>query len=296
MDFWANRWDLRRMRRRDFLRTSVGIALGGGLVGARAATSERATSRAGERVTLGRTGIKVSRLALGTGSNGWNGASNQTRQLGIGGVADLLEEAFERGVNFWDAADQYGSHPNLAEGLKRVPRDKVVILTKSNSEDAAGMRADIDRFRKELGTDRIDVLLLHCKTSPNWVAECAGAMEVMADAKERGIIGAHGVSCHSFEALELAARTDWVEVDLARINPAGAVMDAPVDRVLPVLQQMHADGKGVIGMKIFGAGRLARKMDECLRYVMKQDCVPTFSIGCESRRQLREVIDGIERA
>ncbi len=283
------------MNRRRFLRTAAGLALGGGLV-ARAARTESSVSRAGERVTLGATGIEVSRLALGTGSNGWNGRSNQTRQLGIAGVADLLEEAFERGVNFWDAADQYGSHPNLAAGLKRVPREQVVILTKSTSEDAAGMRADIDRFRRELGTDRIDVLLLHCKTSPNWVEECAGAMEVMSDAKERGIIGAHGVSCHSFAALELAARTDWVDVDLARINPAGAVMDASPERVLPVLERMHADGKGVIGMKIFGAGKLVNRMDECLRYVMGQACVPTFSIGCESRRELREVMAGIERA
>ncbi len=283
------------MRRRDFLRTSVGLALGGGFV-ARGALGGGSVGRAGERVKLGRTGIEVSRLALGTGSNGWNGRSNQTRQLGIGGTADLLEEAFERGVNFWDSADQYGSHPNLAEGLTRVPREKVVILTKSTSEDAAGMRADIDRFRKELGTERIDILLLHCKTSPDWVSECAGAMEVMADAKERGIIGAHGVSCHSFAALELAARTDWVDVDLARINPAGAVMDAAPERVLPVLQRMHADGKGVIGMKIFGAGRLVGRMDECLRYVMGQECVPAFSIGCESRRELREVMNGMERA
>ncbi len=110
-----------------------------------------------------------------------------------------------------------------------------------------------------------------------------------------GRIRAHGVSCHSFVALELAAKTDWVDVDLARINPAGAVMDAPPDRVLPVLQRMHADGKGVIGMKIFGAGRLAGRMDECLRYAMGLDCVPAFSIGCESRRQLREVMDAMER-
>ncbi len=283
------------MNRREFLRCSAGLTVGGGLLRANPPAPVERGWKAGERVSLGRTGIRVSRLALGTGSSGWNGSSNQTRGLGRSGLADLLEEALELGVNFWDSADQYGSHPHLAEGLSRVERDKVVILTKSTAEDARGMRADLDRFRRELKTDVIDVMLLHCKTSRDWPEECAGAMEVLSEAKAEGTIRAHGVSCHSLVALERAAESDWVDVDLARINPAGAVMDASPEVVLPVLRKMAADGKGVIGMKVFGAGRLTDRMDECLRYVMEQECVQAFSIGCESRRQFREVVEMMGR-
>lgn len=293
------------MKRRDFFKTTLGLALGGTLarsfaqnapVLSRISAQGGAAKKAADRVKLGNTGIIASRLALGTGSNGWNGKSNQTREMGLEGLARFFSEAYDKGINFWDAADQYGSHPFLKEALKTVPRDKVVILTKSHAQTAKAMQADLDRFRRELGTDMIDILLLHCKTDPTWPQQCAGAMEVMSKARESGIIRAHGVSCHSFSALETAAAEPWVQVDLARINPAGASMDAAVEKVLPVLMRMHEAGKAVIGMKIFGAGRLVDRMDECLRFVLQQECVDAFSLGFESSEQLREGISRLDRA
>jgi 1-deoxyxylulose-5-phosphate synthase len=114
-----------------------------------------------DRITLGPRKIQLSRLAMGTGTHGGNGSSNQTRKLGYQGVAELLRAGYDQGVNFWDSADQYGSHTYLREALKTVPRDKVVILTKTNATSADGVKADIDRFRRELGTDYIDILLMH---------------------------------------------------------------------------------------------------------------------------------------
>jgi aryl-alcohol dehydrogenase-like predicted oxidoreductase len=280
--------DIPPMNRRQFLATALGFAV------ARPVFSRAAPPTpllASDRVPLGSTGITASRLALGTGSNGWNGRSNQSGGLGLDGVADLFEEAFDLGINFWDTADQYGTHPHIREGLKRVPREKVVILTKTHAESASEMKADLDRFRREIGVDTIDILLLHCKTAADWPQQCAGAMDVLADARSKGIIRAHGISCHSLVALETASRSAWVQIDLARINPFGAVMDAPVEKVLPVLQRMHNANKGVIGMKVFGAGRLADKKKECLRYVLAQPCVPAFSIGFESRAQMHETIN-----
>jgi len=251
---------------------------------------------ANDIVTLGKTGIKVSRLAMGTGTHGVNRRSNQTEQLGIKGVADLLYVAYEKGINFWDSADQYGTHPHLKEALKRVPREKVVILTKTHASTADEMKADLDRFRKEIGTDYLDIILLHLMRDPEWPAIKQGAMDVLEKARQDNIIRAHGVSCHTLGALEAAANSNWVQVNLARINPEGAVMDADVPTVVKVLQKMHKDGKGVIGMKIFGGGRLRDQVDECLKYVLSLDCVDAFTIGQENQKEMQDLLKRIPAA
>jgi len=286
------------MKRRSFLRT--GSMAGAALLGARAlprqvyaATKEKTAQ---DVVTLGRTGIQVSRLFQGTGTNGVGKASNQTRALGLQGVADFLRAGVDHGVTVWDLADQYGTHPHAKEALKTVPRDKVVILTKTHASTEKEMRADLDRFRQEIGTDRIDIVLLHCMMSADWPKEKAGAMAVLSEAKEKGTIRAHGVSCHDLGALKSAAASDWVDVDLARLNPAGALMDASVSEVLPVLAEMKRKGKGVIGMKILGAGRLRDRVDDALQYALASPVLDCFTIGAESQRELTDLISRIPKA
>ncbi len=274
------------MNRRDFLKTSLAAA-GACSFGHLFADVPRQKS-ASDVVLLG-AGVKASRLAMGTGTHGIDGSSNQTRQLGIKGLPDMLQAAFDNGVFFWDSADQYGSHPYLKEGFKRVGRENVTVLTKTHATTAAEMKSDLDRFRQELGTDYIDILLLHCMTDPAWPQVKRGAMDVLSEARESGIIKLHGASCHTFGALKTAAATDWVQVDLARINPAGAVMDAGPDQVIPVLRDMKSKGKAVIGMKIFGAGRLTDKIDDCLKFALGLDCVDCMTIGFESYTQFAEV-------
>ncbi len=251
---------------------------------------------ASDKVKLGPMGVELSRLAMGSGTNGVGGSSNQTRKLGVRGVADLFRAAYDQGVNFWDSADQYGTHPHLKEALKGIPRDKVVILTKTHASTEKEMRADLDRFRRELGTDYLDILLLHCMMDADWPSRKKGAMAVITEAREKGIVRTHGVSCHTLEALKTAARTPWVQVDLARINPAGVAMDAKPEIVLPVLREMKAQGKGIIGMKILGAGRLRNRADECLQYALALDCVDCFTIGSESREELSGLISKIPAA
>jgi aryl-alcohol dehydrogenase-like predicted oxidoreductase len=242
-----------------------------------------------DKVRLGNTGLEVSRLAIGTGTNGWAGNSNQTRELGIKGLASLLQFGFERGVYFWDSADQYGTHPHLKEALKYIPREKVVILTKTHASTEAEMKADLDRFREEIGTDYIDVMLLHLMMDEDWPDKKAGAMNIISRAREDGIIKSHGVSCHTLKALKTAARTDWVQVDLARINPRGMVMDATVPVVTEVLRDMKTSGKAVMGMKIIGAGKLSAEIDECLSYVLSLNYVDCFTIGIQSQTQLKDL-------
>src|SRR3974390_744901 len=172
-----------------------------------------------DRVKLGPMGVEVSRLAQGSGTNGVGGSSNQTRKLGTQGLADLFHAGYDNGITFWDSADQYRTHPHIKLALKSgVPRDKVQILTKTHASTADEMHADLDRFRRELGTDYIDILLLHAMMDGNWNPKKRGAVDVIREAREKGIVRTHGTSCHTLEALKTAAAEPFVQVDLARIN------------------------------------------------------------------------------
>lgn len=249
--------------------------------------------RVSDRIRLGPENVEVSRMAIGTGTNGGGGSSNQTRKLGVEGLSRLFRKGFERGITFWDSADQYGSHPHVRAALKHVPREEVQILTKTHATTEKEMESDLDRFRKELGTDYIDIVLLHALTYEQWPEKKRGAMRVLSRARENGVIRTHGVSCHSLGALKAAANTPWVQVDLARINPYGVRMDADVSTVVPVLKDMKRSGKGVIGMKLFGAGRLVPQKDECLKYALDSDFVDCFTIGVESDEQLTDLVERI---
>jgi aryl-alcohol dehydrogenase-like predicted oxidoreductase len=285
------------MKRRQFLHR--GTMAGSALLALRSfphplyAGTQRKTAQ--DVVTLGKTGIRVSRLAQGTGTNGFGGSSNQVR-LGAQGFADLLRAGAEHGLTFWDLADDYGSHPGAKEALKTVPRDRVVLLTKTEAAEEKTMRADLDRFRRELGVDVIDIVLLHCMFHADWPRRQQGAMAVLSEAKDKGLIRAHGVSCHSLRALKTAAATPWVDVQLARLNQVGVEMDADPSDVVPVLADMKRQGKGVIGMKILGAGFLKDERDPALQFALAQDVLDCFTIGAESRGQLEDLIAKIPAA
>jgi aryl-alcohol dehydrogenase-like predicted oxidoreductase len=248
-----------------------------------------------DSVTLGSTGIKTSRLAMGTGTVGSGHHSNQTA-LGIRGLSDLLLNGYDHGLRFFDAADSYGSHPHVAEALKHVQRDKVTVLTKTWARDPATARADLDRFRRELGTDYLDICLMHCLTEADWPERFKGVMDVFSEAKQKGIIRAHGCSCHSIEALRAAVKSPWVEVDLARINPIGSHMDADPQIVVSALREMKAAGKAVIGMKILGQGDLAKRQNEAIKYALSLGILDAFTIGAESKSQQEDLIRRIAAA
>jgi aryl-alcohol dehydrogenase-like predicted oxidoreductase len=251
--------------------------------------------QATDTVLLGKAGIETSRLAMGTGTVGYGHHSNQTA-LGMDGLANLLRNGYDHGLRFFDAADSYGSHPHVAEALKSVPRDKVTVLTKTWSRDAAGVRADLERFRRELRTDYLDVCLMHCLTEADWTTRFRGAMDALEEAKQKGIIRAHGCSCHSIEALRAAAKSPWVEVDLARLNPIGSHMDADPATVVSVLREMKAAGKAVVGMKILGQGDLRTRQDEAIKYALSQGVLDSFTIGAESRAEQEDLIRRVAAA
>ena len=281
------------MNRRDFLLRSssaLGAAwLSSKTLGALMAAPLPQKFAASDTVTLGQTGIRTTRLAMGTGTVGSGHHSHQTA-LGLKGLSDLLLNGYDQGLRFFDSADSYGSHPHVAEALKHVPRDKVTVLTKTWARDAASARADLDRFRRELGTDYIDICLMHCLTEGDWTSRFRGVMDVLSEAKQKGIIRTHGCSCHSIEALRAAARSPWVEVDLVRINPAGAYMDADPPTVVSVVREMRAAGKGIIGMKILGQGALRNRQNEALKYALSLGLLDAFTIGAESKAEQEDLI------
>ena len=248
-----------------------------------------------DTITLGRTGVQTSRLAMGTGTVGSGHHSNQTA-LGLDGLSRLLETGYDNGLRFFDTADSYGSHPHVADALKHVDRSQVTILTKSWARSGPEMRADLDRFRRELNTDHLDVVLMHCLTEGDWPTRYRSAMDVLSEAKEQRIIRAHGCSCHSIEALRAAAKSEWVEVDLVRINPIASHMDADPETVVSVIREMRAAGKGIVGMKILGQGELRDRQSEAIRYALGLGTLDAFTIGAESIAEQKDLIRRIASA
>jgi predicted aldo/keto reductase-like oxidoreductase len=244
-----------------------------------------------DRVSLGKTGLKVPRLALGTGTHGGNQSSDATR-MGVENWVKVARYAHERGVSFYDAADLYGSHRNVKEILKEVPREKATLLTKIWTRQENWNKdlpaKTIDRFRSETGSDYFDIMLLHCMTNGNWQEEKKPYIEALSEAKQKGIIKVVGLSCHNFEALKIAADDPWVDVILSRINPEGLIMDASPEEVMAVLKKAHDSGKGVIGMKIFGEGKMTdeSRREKSLRYAIGSKNIDCMTIGMTSIEQV----------
>lgn len=290
------------LNRRDFLAASAASAALASVpgLGAAAASFPKADLPRSptDRRILGKSGVEVSLIGMGTGTIGSGQASNQTK-LGVKEFTRVVHHALDHGVTLFDVADQYGSHVYLREALKGVPRDRYQIQTKTHATKLPDCRSHIERYCLELGVEYIDILLLHCMTKSDWPKEHVGAMEYLAEAKKKGLIRAHGTSCHGMDPLRTSAREPFVEVDLARINPEGLVMDDKTpDMVASELEEMHNAGKGVIGMKILGEGRITdpAKKDASLRFVLGLGTVDAFIIGFESTDQIDDLLKRTEQA
>lgn len=252
-----------------------------------------------DSVKLGETGMNVPRLALGTGSYGWKKTSAQ-KKMGEEKFVQMAQHAFDRGVKFFETADMYGTHEFVGKAMKKVGRENVTLLSKVMVYEHEGwyktepFQKSIDRFRKELDTDYIDILLLHCMVNSEWPDEYKRYMDDYSEAKQKGIIKQVGLSCHDFGAMQIAAENPWAEVLLARINNNGAKMDSTPENVMKVLKKAKDNGKGIIGMKIFGCGDLTKEdqRQKSLEFVIKSGNVDCMTIGMES---IAQVNDNIER-
>jgi len=295
-----------RFQRREFIkRSSLGLAgLLSGVQWGRAAEAKPAFFDPYETVSLGKTNLKVSRFWLGTGVHGGNRQSNATR-MGKEKFEALIRDAHARGIRVFDLADLYGTHPFLIPALKGIPRDHYAITTKiwfrpGGIPDKERPNADVvvRRFLKEIGTDHLDLVLLHCVESAKWPEELRPQMDLLAKLKDQGVIRAHGVSCHSIPALEAAANEPWVDSVHTRINPYGMSMDGSPEQVVPVLKKLHAAGKGVVGMKIIGEGRLRNdpeKRQASARFVLGLGCVDVLNVGFEKSEEIDDFAAAVRK-
>jgi predicted aldo/keto reductase-like oxidoreductase len=248
-----------------------------------------------DTVTLGKTGIQTSVLGIGTGFMGGGRSSNHVK-MGQVAFTKLLRHAVERGIRYIDSADMYGSHIFVREALKGVDRGKLFIQTKSLATHPEVLKADIERFRQELGMDCLDSLLMHCMQKGSWPTDMRPVMDALNDAKAKKQVRAVGISLHGIEPLEAAAQSAWPDLQLTRINPFGACMDAKPEKVVSLLRKIHGTGRGVIGMKICGGGSNTGAADRAksLRYVLGLGCVDCFVIGFERPEQIDQVFAQIE--
>jgi aryl-alcohol dehydrogenase-like predicted oxidoreductase len=287
------------INRRDFM--------GGLLAGASAALAVRTVSAAplasaADRVVLGRTGIESSFLGLGTGMRGYNRQSNHTR-MGHEAFEQLCRHAFDRGLTLFDVADLYGTHTYFAPMIREFGRDKLTIQSKiwfsrrGLPEQVTDARAAVERFLRELGTDHLDIVLLHCTSSANWLTELEDMRAALEQARQDGLIRAHGTSCHSLPAMQASRDSDWSQIQLARINDAKRNMDGSPAEIAELLRTMRASGKGVIGMKIFGEGSIntPEGRESSLRFVLREKPIDAMVIGFEQPAQIDETVGMIQR-
>jgi aryl-alcohol dehydrogenase-like predicted oxidoreductase len=319
----------KRLNRREFIKGTAAVA-GAALVSkyalgaatpaqtpAATAVAANVKKTAIDQVTLGKSGLKLSRLGLGLGTR--NGV--EQRNLGQEGLNSLIKYAYDQGITCLDTAESYQTRSMIAPAIKGIPREKLFIQTKIEVSGGRGRRSaaapannieKIEGFLKEFGVEYIDSLLIHCMTNPSWDEQNKQMIEDLDKAKEKGYIRSHGVSTHSLSATTKAASLEWVNVNLVRINPQGVLMDTKqeavfssvsstetdVPAVVEQLKTMRKNGHGVIGMKLIGEGAFKdiEQRKKSIAWVMQSDIVDAVIIGVKSKEEIDEAIKNINEA
>jgi predicted aldo/keto reductase-like oxidoreductase len=257
-------------------------------------------------VKLGESGLETTLLGIGMGFHGVNRSSALVRQDRAKALG-VVQHAYELGIRFFDNADSYGSHGLMAQALETIPREEITLTSKIWDREGGIPEPErppanvvVDRFRKELNTDYIDLVQLHCMVDADWPEIEKRQMDILDDLKSKGIIKAHGVSVHTWEAMKAAVESPWVDVLHARINPYGIAMDKPdPEEVIALIHQLHNSGKGVIGMKLVGGGDYPdndAKINNALRFVLGLESVDMIIVGFEHYEQIDNYAGRVRRA
>jgi predicted aldo/keto reductase-like oxidoreductase len=290
-----------RISRRDFLKTSVATgALAG--IGTVPLLAERPTAT--DLVTLGKSGVKVTRLALGTGSI--NGLIQQ--KLGQEGFTRLVRHAYDRGIRFFETSESYGaSQQMLGVALKGIPRDTYQLMSKVTTADGVDPRKKLDELRRNSSTDYFDIMLLHWQHDGSWPDETKQWQDAILEAQARETIMSHGASVHGLPALRRVPNNSWLDIAMIRVNHKGTKMDnenddwnAPgnVSEVVAHVREARSVGMGVISMKLIGEGAFTNRADrqQAMRFAFRNAGVDCVTVGYKSTAEIDEAIDNVNLA
>ncbi|MGA3082259.1 MAG: aldo/keto reductase [Terracidiphilus sp.] len=289
------------LSRREFLKASLAA---GAIGSAGALPLQAASGKAAGLVTLGKSGMKVTRLAFGTGSN--NGYIQAA--LGQQEFTRLIHYAYDRGIRFFETAEAYATPAMLGEALKSLPRESYQLMTKVTTNEEANPLKRFDQMRRTAQTEYFDIMLLHWQHTSGWVAQTSRWQEGVLEAQSKKIVRARGASVHGLPALRQMPGNQWLEVAMIRMNHNGTRMDGPsyednnnpscVDEVVEHVKQVKKEGMGVISMKLIGDGAFTRHEDRqaAMRFAFKNAGVDCVTVGFKNTQEIDEAIDNLNLA
>ena len=284
--------------RRDFLKTGVAAVLAG------ASPARAARSTATDWVTLGKSDVKVTRLAFGTGTI----SGRVQRELGQEQFTKLVRYAYERGIRFFETAESYGGmHRMLGVALKGIPRDSYRLMSKVTTRSGVNPQDKIDELRKLANTEYFDVLLLHWQHVASWPTDTARWQDGILEAESKHAVVAHGASVHGLPALGQMPGNKWLEIAMIRMNHKGVAMDAEdyntrelgsVGEVVRHVQQVRKEGMGVISMKLVGEGAFTTGEDRqaAMRFAFRNAGVDCVTVGYKNAAEIDEAIQNLNLA
>jgi predicted aldo/keto reductase-like oxidoreductase len=287
--------------RRNFLKTGLaaGIFAGTGNLAAQAAKRS-----ATDWVTLGKSGVKVTRLAFGTGTF----SGRVQRELGQEEFTRLVRHAYDRGIRFFETSETYGGmHQMLGVALKGLPRDSYRFMTKVTTRDGVNPAEKIDELRKLSNMEYFDILLMHYQRSPNWPTDTRRWQDSISEAKVKKIVSGQGASVHGLPALRVFPGNPWLEIAMIRMNHKGTKMDAAtpdanvpgdVNEVVSHTRKVHTEGMGVISMKLVGEGAFTSREDRraAMKHAFNVAGVDSVTVGYKNTAEIDEAIENLNLA
>jgi 1-deoxyxylulose-5-phosphate synthase len=289
-----------QVSRRSFIKTGV---VAGTLAGAGSLPLVAERASATSWVTLGKSGVKVTRLAFGTGTN--NGAVQ--RQLGQDGFNRLVRHAYDNGIRFFETAAAYPQmHEMLGIALKGLPRDSYALMSKVTTDDS-DPHAQVDEMRRQAQTDYFDIMLLHVQHTGTWPSDSQRWQDALSEMQVKQTIRSHGASIHSLPALRLVPQNQWLQIAMIRMNHKGAHMDGPdyhfhgpgdVNEVVDHVHQARSAGMGLISMKLIGEGSFTDRSDrqQAMRFAFQHAGVDAVTVGYKSAAEVDEAIENVNLA
>ncbi len=287
--------------RRNFLKTGLAAAA---LAGAGSFPLRAARETATDWVTLGKSGIKVTRLAFGTGT----ASGRVQRELGQEQFTRLVRYAYDNGVRFFETAEAYGDmHRMLGTALKGIPRDSYRLMSKVTTREGVNPMEKIDELRKLANTEYFDIMLLHWQHAATWPTDSARWQDGILEAQEKHAVIGHGASVHGLPALRQVPANKWLQVAMIRMNHKGKAMDAEdymtsglgnVSEVTTHVKEARQSGMGVISMKLAGEGTFTNREDRqaAMRYAFRNAGVDCVTVGYKSPAEIDEAIENLNLA